>query len=182
MKKLKGILAHINSLGLNEQELLFFSYAKNGPHSDYFKEIQSQPDLEKIIDILEWIFLNFGRENSKLSRIHFHSLTYHIIGITDSSNWGNVVSSLLSGSKIASKQACDNSFHEKTESFFHSTVEYRFINSEKFLFSKTNPFVELKRKNIRFYLTPVLVCKNPLKTVGLGDAISSTGLIYSTTQ
>jgi ADP-dependent glucokinase len=30
-----------------------------------------------------------------------------------------------------------------------------------------------------FVFSPVLVCRQPVKTVGLGDAISATGLMYS---
>ncbi len=33
--------------------------------------------------------------------------------------------------------------------------------------------------NIKLYICPVLVCKRPLKTVGLGDAISASGLLYN---
>ncbi len=32
--------------------------------------------------------------------------------------------------------------------------------------------------NIEFYLAPVLVCRKPVRTVGLGDAISAVGLVY----
>jgi len=36
-----------------------------------------------------------------------------------------------------------------------------------------------RHKGISFYLAPVLVCRAPTKTVGLGDIISATGLLYS---
>jgi ADP-dependent glucokinase len=47
------------------------------------------------------------------------------------------------------------------------------------MLNSTNPIIKFERNSIKFYITPVLVCKMPLKTVGLGDAISSTGLFYS---
>ena len=41
------------------------------------------------------------------------------------------------------------------------------------------PVVTWTRGCVEFHFTPVLVCKNPVKTVGLGDAISSTGFLFS---
>jgi ADP-dependent glucokinase len=62
----KNILPEINSLGLNEQELLFISHAsENAPHSNYFTEINGQPDLTKVIDIMEWILNKFGADSTQ---------------------------------------------------------------------------------------------------------------------
>jgi len=33
---------------------------------------------------------------------------------------------------------------------------------------------------MNFWIAPVMVCKNPVMTVGLGDAISTMGLMYHT--
>jgi len=41
-----------------------------------------------------------------------------------------------------------------------------------------NPVVVWTEDNIEFNLSPVLVCRKPMKTVGLGDAISAVGLLY----
>jgi ADP-dependent glucokinase len=204
------LLQEVNSLGLNEQELLFLSFAHgNGPHPNYYQEIDGQPELFKVIDILEWILKEFGmRENShsKLSRIHFHSLTFHVIGEiaakADKQNeliWSNSVSSLMSGAKIASKQACGFDFndekhneklanllklkisHELDHTKQGNSVNFR-LNDEQNTILKlnsSNPILEFNRGNLRFLFTPVLVCKKPVKTVGLGDAISSNGLLYS---
>uniref|UniRef100_A0A1I7WBH9 Uncharacterized protein n=1 Tax=Heterorhabditis bacteriophora TaxID=37862 RepID=A0A1I7WBH9_HETBA len=35
------------------------------------------------------------------------------------------------------------------------------------------------RDDVLFIYTPVLVCKFPSKTVGVDDALSTTGLLYS---
>ena len=42
-----------------------------------------------------------------------------------------------------------------------------------------DPVTVWGRGNVTFHLSPVLVCKQPLRTVGLGDAISAEGLVYS---
>lgn len=181
-----GIFNHVNSIGLNEQELLFLSHSSNGPHENYYKDISGSPDVYKIIDILEWILSSFGKSESKLTRIHFHYLMYHIIALNDDRIWSNTESSLLAGSKIASKQACDLDYHEIESEDFHKKLSFQMktkmfeVEKDKFIMlNSTNPIIKFARNSIKFYITPVLVCKMPLKTVGLGDAISSTGLFYS---
>ena len=42
-----------------------------------------------------------------------------------------------------------------------------------------NGYVAWQRDNLDYFMSPVYVCRKPLKTVGLGDAISSAGLLNS---
>ncbi len=79
-----NLFYHINSLGLNEQELLYLAHTSSeAPHSDYFNKLSGQPEISKVTDILHWILSKFGKSlsnpYSRLTRIHFHCLTYHII-------------------------------------------------------------------------------------------------------
>ena len=185
-------------MGLNEQELLFLSHSSGqAPHASYFTDINGQPDLPKIIDILEWTLTTFGKShnnNSKFTRIHFHSLLYHIIALIETNEWSNTVSSLITGAKIASKQAAGLEFYdEENEEILHDLVHLRIdrlLNEEKNILFKiaddkyvelnsSRPVIEFNRGRIKFFFTPVLVCKIPVKTVGLGDAISSMGLLYN---
>ena len=192
-------MSSINSLGLNEQELLFLSHSfETSPHSNYYLELKGQPDLVKVIDILEWVLNKFGysseQAHSRLSRIHFHTLMFHLIAEVSSEKWSNTIASLVSGSKVAAKQACGFEFHDDTlDHVLENKLEFRIAHSldeqknilfkieeNNFVkFNLSNPVIEFKRGNIKFYFTPVLVCKDPLKTVGLGDAISSSGIIYA---
>ena len=76
---------------------------KNAPHSNYYKEIKGQPEIKKVIDIIEWALLKFGKienQNSKLTRIHFHCLIFHVIAIVDLNEWSNTKQALIAGSKI----------------------------------------------------------------------------------
>lgn len=188
------------------------SYASerhDAPHSNYYNELIGQPDLNKIVDILEWTLTKFGQQKSinptsKLTRIHFHCLIFHIIAevIDDGdvkkkkTTWSNTKSSLMSGSKIAAKQACGVEFEDESENRnLEKLLDFRFlskddnftihINSEdgkgstQLKFNSTHPVIEFTRGCVKFALTPVLMCKNPVKTVGLGDAISANGLLYS---
>lgn len=192
------LLHEIDSLGLNEQELLFLSHSsQKAPHSNYYNEISGQPDLLKIIDILDWILNTYGKSQqnptSRLTRIHFHCLIFHIIVVKEN-QWSNTDASLMAGAKIASKQASGLEFHnEQNENQLEDLVGFKFqdtnkdqalirfqISTNEFMtFNSNKPVSEFQRGDNQFYFTPVLVCKKPLKTVGLGDAISSIGLAYS---
>ena len=55
-----------------------------------------------------------------------------------------------------------------------------YSDGEDVTFDADNPVMHFASGGYQFAFSPVLVCKKPLKTVGLGDAISATGLIYST--
>jgi len=41
------------------------------------------------------------------------------------------------------------------------------------------PTIHVTYPEAEFWISPILVCKHPRKTVGLGDSISSAGLAYS---
>ena len=176
------VLPNMNSLGLNEQELVFASKSCGGPHSDIFDhENHGQPEIHKISDILLWLMKRFGRDmaQSQLSRIHFHSLTYHIVAVLESA-WSNVESSVAAGAQVAGLQACDTM--ELTADLLKLKIPNKFRlfsgDSEREL-DPQNPVMSWRKDGILFVLSPVLVCKRPVKTVGLGDAISATGLMFS---
>ena len=172
----------MTSLGLNEQELSFLSASLEGPHNDILS--QGQPEIHKVTDIMTWILDNFGKspENpgSKLTRVHFHSLTFHIIA-TVPGHWENSDAAVAAGARVAGQKACDVLSVE--------TGQFDLKIPTRFRLSSQHPEMELDPAHpvigwemedcCQFVFSPVLVCKNPLKTVGLGDAISATGLLYS---
>ena len=41
------------------------------------------------------------------------------------------------------------------------------------------PFFYAEYNGVEFWVAPILVCKQPRKTVGLGDSISSAGVAYA---
>ena len=195
-----------------------FAEAEQAPHASYYEELQGQPEVDKVVDIMEWILLTKGAAaknapHNRLTRIHFHCLMFHVIaeyGDSDESQSGaaatasasanswshNAVSSLLSGSKVAAKQACgfdykDESRNDQLERMLKFRMQHTLDEANNIMlkvesresyvtFNASDPVVRFSRGRIRFYFTPVLVCKKPLKTVGLGDAISSNGLLYAT--
>ncbi|GFO02997.1 ADP-dependent glucokinase [Plakobranchus ocellatus] len=179
------VLPNVNSLGLNEQELVFASKSCGGPHHNLFDvEHHGQPDIHKISDILLWLMQTYGHSqknnpSSRLTRIHFHSLTFHIIAVQETS-WSNSDNAVAAGAQVAGLQACD------TGALTNDLVDLKIPSNFKLFsgdsereFDPDKPLMTWRKNGILFALSPVLVCKHPVKTVGLGDAISATGLMFS---
>ena len=173
----------VDSLGLNEQELSFSSHAAGGPHQDDFLIRHGQPEIHKMSDMVLWLLQTYGysknNPKSRLTRVHFHSLTYHILGVVPSA-WSNSESAVAAGTRLAGRQACDvgDLTPEEVELRIPETFKL-FSGDIDRQFDQQNPVLSWNRDGLHFVFSPVLVCHDPKKTVGLGDAISSTGLMYS---
>lgn len=174
----------VSSIGLNEQELLFLSQAGQGPHAD-LAAWKGVPDVGRVSDILLWILEQHGRSDpsseAELTRIHFHTLAYHILASVDG-YWENQEAAVMAGARVASSQACGLESVDVTKVELRALMEFHSSYTEpreKLSLNPAEPVTVWHRGNVTFRLTPVLVCVAPLRTVGLGDAISAEGLVYS---
>ncbi|XP_076443338.1 ADP-dependent glucokinase-like [Babylonia areolata] len=180
---LEKVLPQITSLGLNEQELAFTSQAMGGRHSEQLNQWEGQPPIHIMGDLVHWLLDTFGqsssRPHSRLTRVHFHSLTFHVVGV-HRSHWSNVVSATMAGTRIAGLQACDiQDFHPDSVDL-RIPLEFQLHSGDqRRQFDAAHPAYSWSIGEFDFVFSPVLVCKNPIKTVGLGDAISATGLMFS---
>lgn len=127
------------------------------------------------IDIIEQA-LTFLMESlpSTVTRIHFHTLGLHAIAIREddatSSLWPNEEKAVLMGSIVTSMKMC-------------GVQNISYLKGSRDLFSLSSklsqPVLKDHQNGIRFYISPVLVCKKPRFTVGAGDMISSTAIVHS---
>lgn len=179
---------YVDSLGLNEQELVSLARASKARGFD-FDQIPGKPNISQVADFLNWLMVSYssvGREQSRLTRVHFHTLSFHIIATAlTPSRWLNSKSALLAGARIAGMQACDakifkpDKYELRTPLEFPLSVTDEVFSQRVLQVTPEQTVVEWERNGVSYLLTPVLVCKSPSKTVGLGDAISSTGLLFS---
>lgn len=181
---MQEVLPIVSSVGLNEQELLFLSQAGGGPHAA-LPAWKGIPDVGRVGDILLWILERHGRTDpsseSDLTRIHFHTLAYHVLATVDG-YWGNQAAAVMAGARVASSQACGLRAVDVAKVELKAPLEFLTSQSEareQLALNPEEPVAVWHRGNVTFHLTPVLVCKKPLRTVGLGDAISAEGLVYS---
>ncbi|CAH2273297.1 ADP-dependent glucokinase isoform X2 [Pelobates cultripes] len=170
----------ISSVGLNEQELLFLSQSAAGPHSS-LQAWSGIPDVGMVSDIIFWILQGYHQGASTLTRVHFHTLAYHILATIDGF-WANQVSAVAAGARVAGAQACASKTIDPARVMLKSPLEFSSSRAEEGSTIKVTakePVATWKRGDITFYFTPVLICKQPVRTVGLGDAISAEGLLFS---
>ena len=159
------------------------SHLMGGPHRDIY-DAQRRPIIYKITDTMAWLLETYGhsgaKPDSKLTRIHFHTLSYHLIGIVPDV-WGNSVGAVAAGTERAGRQACDTTTLDPERADLKIPLTYRlFSGDSERTFSHSEPVTSFTHRSLEFAFSPVLVCTKPLRTVGLGDAISATGLLYST--
>ena len=130
-----------------------------------------------------WLLQTYGysknNPKSRLTRVHFHSLTYHIIGVVPDS-WTNSESAIAAGTRLAGRQACDVGHLSPEEVDLRIPDTFKLFSGDiERQFNHTSPVLSWNREGLHFVFSPVLVCHEPKRTVGLGDAISATGLMYS---
>ncbi|XP_028307363.1 ADP-dependent glucokinase isoform X2 [Gouania willdenowi] len=181
---MQEVMPIVSSIGLNEQELLFLSQAGEGPHAE-LAAWKGIPEVAQVTDILLWILEEHGRSDpsseADLTRIHFHTLAYHILATVDG-YWGNQEAAVMAGARVASSQACGLQAVDVSKVELKAPLQFYSSHhepQEQLTFDPAAPVTVWHRGNVTFRFTPVLVCRQPLRTVGLGDAISAVGLVYS---
>ena len=167
-------------MGFNEQELLFASFAGGEEATD---KRGSHPDVSEVSDLMIWLLSTYGQSKtnteSRLTRLHFHSLTYHSIA-TVKGTWSNSQNAVAAGTMIAGTQACDIKDLDADLVNLHVDEEGNLpVGGHIDSYNPDNPVAAWSVDNFSFFFSPVLVCIEPIKTVGLGDAISSSGLLHS---
>ena len=180
----ESILHLPSSLGLNEQELLSLAKASRAPGFD-FASLPAKPGVSDVSDLLHWLMSHLSKNKSaSLSRVHFHTLAFHIVAERVGGPWSNGCSSVLAGARTAALQACATQHFDPALFTLQAPETFALSSSDQQVAQRTVDFdssgvARWEREGLRYYLSPVPVCKEPLRTVGLGDAISASGLLYS---
>ena len=174
------VFPYIDSLGLNEQELELLARAAGGPHPSL--TTSDTPLTAGVAETLFWALNAFGKggnARSRLTRIHFHSLRFHIIAQTRGS-WSESSRAVIAGSWACTTRACNTSMPttDQVESQFGASFPVS-SSGDIVEIPKGQPWTQWTKDGIEFFLAPVWICKKPVSTVGLGDAISASGLAYS---
>jgi ADP-dependent glucokinase len=181
----------VDSLGLNEQELsvLYQVLASQGrahnEKSGTLQIAQTEPYLKDVIHAISYIM----KSHTSLRRVHFHSLVFHLLAVVDddqSTCEESFLASIAASSLSATEQACGlqrnnwddlslvELLYDTSQVKKHIPDAKQFKNRDGIMsWQQSYSFNSL---HLKFYLAPVLVCKTPRHTVGLGDTISSAGL------
>lgn len=177
------LFPRVNSLGLNEQELLSVAKSCNAPFD--FNDVPQKPGIDWVSDLLHWLMLTYSSESnttrmSSLTRVHMHSLSFHLIATVERGPWFHNKEAVMAGARVAGLQACNiDTFSPNNFTVLHPKEFYVSRSDVVPIMLPKSGWIHWSRDNINYHFSPVLVCINPTKTVGLGDAISALGLIYS---
>jgi ADP-dependent glucokinase len=176
----------INSIGLNEQELNSLYHAVSKTDAKSLTNIaQVTPNIKNVTEALVYLLDKFNH----IYRIHFHSLAYHLVAVRKAEDIAAYRAVVASSSLTACTQACgfqnpDSIDLNKVDLLFKWSEQQTQISEKPELFSLVtyhgkhpDSIISWKTsQGFEMSLAPVLVCKQTIKTVGLGDAISTAGL------
>lgn len=206
------VLPWVDSIGLNEQELyILHHYLVTGEEGT---ATNSRPTVaqisEQIHNVIQFstraqkAFQNNGRDQgakakneqlalAQLSRIHFHTLQFHIMCQKQDGIWADPTAALVQSALMSSKLACgkNNSNPETMRPAAEMEVDperVELLLGRQMLVSKQQslkvdidpfaPVITWQEADYQCHLVPMLACKKPDHTAGLGDNISGTGMSY----
>lgn len=210
------VLPWVDSIGLNEQELyILHHYLVTGEEGT---ATNSRPTVaqisEQIHDVIQFASRArkaFGSSKTpeedkaaaeslalaQLSRIHFHTLQFHIICQQEDGIWEDPTTALIHSSLMSSKVACgknnsDPSVLRPSLEMEIDTDRVELLLARQVLVSKQqslrvdidpfSPVITWHEADFKCHLVPMLACKRPDHTAGLGDNISGTGMAYHRLQ
>ncbi|CAH0474398.1 unnamed protein product [Peronospora belbahrii] len=217
------VLPWVESIGLNEQELfILHHYLLTGEEGTATTSRPSVADISaQLHDIIQFAskakhdFQSGSQDKNKngdktlalaqLSRIHFHTLQFHIVCQKDGSIWEDPTTALVQSALMSSKVACgkpapasatsDDDKPQPMRTSAEMEVDPERIEillARQQLLSKRqgltvdldpfSPVVTWQEADFQCHLVPMLACKKPDHTAGLGDNISGTGVSYHRLQ
>jgi len=199
------VLPWVDSIGLNEQELyILHHYLVTGEEGT---ATNSRPTVaqisEQIHDVIQYAARaekafaasQHGKKEkeateslalAQLSRIHFHTLQFHIICQQDGSMWEDPTTALIQSALMSSKLACGKNNSDPSVMRHSLDMEVdpervEILLARELLLSKKqdltvsidpeSPVVAWREADYQCRLVPMLACKKPDHTAGLGDNI-----------
>ncbi|VDP09522.1 unnamed protein product [Soboliphyme baturini] len=182
---LHKIIPYVDSLGLGEQQLAALSKAAHGPFADQIPASASTIHVYKATEILHWLLRSSTVESKRryfrLQRIHLRCLTYHMIA-SRGPNWSNGAAALVAGAMVYAQRACGFEGGTLSDLVELRVSEEHLVDQRddrKYKFKADSPLMSWMREDVLFIYTPVLLCKHPVKTVGISHAGAATSLMYS---
>lgn len=173
----RKLLPLVDSIGLNEQELgaLYRCTGGDKYQTNEFVVPTVQVAQEAVDHLLRLPYVRNGRGVHEITRVHLHYLSFHLIAQwpdnrpTERWNSQRARAAVAAAALAPTIQACGADGKLPSYDLLHlrptGLPEGKYID-------------EWENNGIQYWASTVLVCNVPLRTVGLGDCISATGLAY----
>jgi ADP-dependent glucokinase len=181
------ITQYADSIGLNEQELKHLYQTLGGKS---IKLDTKNPSPRHVIEMIKFIFSKVQQLHAKedplqrkLTRLHFHTLKFHLVVVEKGSVWNTTSKALrravAAGSISGVRRACGVdwlSVDQMEAEVFDSIPGIDSIPETPI--DNKQPITILKEGDLVFSFTPHLACRTIARSVGLGDVISSASLAH----
>lgn len=192
------ILPHVNSLGMNEQELpTLLNYLS---HGDINIRSESYPRVATILDQMRQLYqILYKPTKGRLTRIHAHTLAFQAIMTRVNSGWQNSLTSSVKAALTAHRYTCGSDEIDMAKAKLIMDESYTTSKQgsrRRIPFNPKHPVVcwqedinvedlsssatigATRGETIEICVAPVLVCTKVRQTAGAGDNVSAAGLIF----
>jgi ADP-dependent glucokinase len=192
------IIPHVDSLGMNEQELpMLLNYLNEGGVNT---RSESYPRVATILDQMRQLFKKLYKPTrGRLSRMHAHTLAFQAIMTRVGSNWKNSLTSSVKAALTAHRYTCGSDEIDMAKAKLIMDESYTTSKEgsrRRIPFNPKHPVVcwqedilvddtsnptshtSTKTETIEICVAPVLVCTKVRQTGGAGDNVSAAGLIF----
>ena len=170
---IRFLLPHVDSLGMNEQELPnLISMLKFGNVT-----LLSEP-IPRVASVLDEVRALSDLLN--VSRLHVHTLAFQVIVTVNGSPWRNSMAAAAKASLTANRYVCNSARVDLDKSRMLLDDSFSLSlrgNGERVFLEDTRPVACWKERELEFCVAPGLVCTDVFQTSGCGDNISSATLV-----
>lgn len=193
-----------SSVGFNEQEGAFLYEALGGAYGNATGPVpgprsdvaSTAPVPASVAGLLRFLL----EAHPSLSRLHYHSLAFHVLAYRSEAagtTWRGNAGAVAAGSVAATTEACGFAHaRDATADRIRLIAPLRFSTADprgtptaggdESELTSASPVASWAWRSavgpVGFRLAPVAVCVDPRSTVGLGDAVSATGLAADVTK
>lgn len=177
------ILPHVDSLGMNEQELpnlrSIFSIGNVTLVSD------SYPRTAVVLDQMRDVFTYADHlSDGQISRLHVHTLAFQAVLVRKGSSWKNSKAAAAKSALTAHRHTCGNDVIDVAKARLIMDDSFTTTNGDSKLriqFDAAHPvpcwMETVSNVAVEICVAPVLVCTQVLLTGGGGDNVSAAGLL-----
>ncbi len=175
------VIPHVDSLGMNEQELANLHNMLLYNNITYATEYNPRvaTTLDQARTIYETLQNRASKDSRNLSRLHVHTLAYQAIITKQDSGWKHTRSAAAKAALMANRHVCASSSIDVDKAKLimdDSFSTSRQPEARRVPLKDTDPVSCWYEANLKLCVAPNLVCTNIYKTASAGDNISAAGL------
>lgn len=198
---LQYTIPYVDSIAMNDNELdRFDTFLQNNRISQVANQKPPKPRVAFVLDKIRSVFRQLRQRDARniashshsrsISRIHIHSKAFQAILVSHTSNWRHTKNAAAKAALTAYRSVCDTAIANPESAKLvlddaFSTTAVPGVVPKRFALNELDPvscwsediLVDAKSVQVEICVAPVLVCKEPKRTTGVGDNISAAGLI-----